>query len=530
MTTLIETTAQMIDQSAAHPAVQFLGTLSYEPNDLIAFWMKNPDGPSLQEFVTAREAVAPTFISKLKKLNESHSIYVSMNSFKDDRSRSEANVAKVRHLWADFDKDGIESLTKLNSSNKVQQPAAISETSDGKYQAVWNVEDDISISEAKRLLKGIAAEFGGDPQVTDCARVLRVPGFKNHKYPHKPEARIEFLDEAPKRYKAKDFDVAVSADQSSDIATVAKSSDPIPNGMRNSVLHFIAFNLWRCGLSPDLLEEQIFRINEERCIPQLTQDEIRLTILKSVTKHPQTPDPTVTIGGAVPGIASSSEPVLDPNDWRSQFRKVGELEEGGVKMLVDGLLPEGTIFIGALSGQGKTLFALSLVKALTTGQPMFGQFDVSEKHPVLYLIPESSARAFKGRLKKFHIPDDERLFLCRTLSEGRTLRLDDPTIHEAVRQMKPVVILDTAIRFSTADDENSSVQNQKLVDDMISLRQLGASAVVAMHHATKSSRVESMDLENSLRGTGDLGACADAVYGIRRDESLYDSGNGPLEF
>jgi hypothetical protein len=231
------------------------------------------------------------------------------------------------------------------------------------------------------------------------------------------------------------------------------------------------------------------------------------------------------------GLEAPVAPVVaaDPKDWRSQFRKVSELEDGGVKMLVNGLLPEGTSFIGGLSGQAKTLLALSLVKALTTGAPMFGHFEVPQKHKVLYLIPESSGRAFKSRLYKFQIPDDDS-FLCRTLSEGPTLRLNDPIILEAVRQMKCVVVLDTAVRFSNADDENSALDNQELVNDIIRLRWTGAPAVIGIHHATKSSRNEEINLENSLRGTGDLAAMCDAVYGIRRDEKLYENGRGPLEF
>jgi len=216
-----------------------------------------------------------------------------------------------------------------------------------------------------------------------------------------------------------------------------------------------------------------------------------------------------------------------PPKWRQQFRTVGQLESGGVQMLVEGFMPEGTCFIGALSGHGKTLIGLSLTKALTTGEPFLDTFRVPKKVPVLYLIPESSGRAFKNRLLKFGIPDDENLFLCRTLSDGPTLLLNDPLILEAVRQLKPVVILDTAVRFSTAKDENSATDNQKLVNDIITLRTAGAAAVIGIHHSPKASAEAKMSLENVLRGTGDLGAMCDGVFGIRRDETLYDNGNGP---
>jgi RecA-family ATPase len=80
-----------------------------------------------------------------------------------------------------------------------------------------------------------------------------------------------------------------------------------------------------------------------------------------------------------------------------------------------------------------------------------------------------------------------------------------------VRQMQPVVILDTVIRFSEAEDENAAAQNKKLVDDVIRLRQAGAVAVIGLHHATKKMRTEGMSLELALRGTGDIAASADAV-------------------
>jgi hypothetical protein len=192
-------------------------------------------------------------------------------------------------------------------------------------------------------------------------------------------------------------------------------------------------------------------------------------------------------------------------------------------------LPEGTIFIGGLPGEGKTLLALSIAKALTTGQLFLGKFSVSETTPTIYLIPESGGRAFRKRCEKFGIPNDPNLFLCRTVSEGSTLPLDDQSLLEAIGKLRPVVVLDTIIRFSEAQDENQAMQNKKLVDDIIRLRQAGAVAVIGLHHATKSMREKGMTLETALRGTGDIAASADAVYGLLRDSMLYNHGLGPNE-
>ena len=216
-------------------------------------------------------------------------------------------------------------------------------------------------------------------------------------------------------------------------------------------------------------------------------------------------------------------------NWRDHFRSIDQLEDGDVRMVIEGFLPEGVNFIGALSGHGKTLFALSMAKAFTTGSAFLGRYKPERIFPVLYLIPESSGRAFKMRCRAFGISRNPELFLCRTVSDGVTLLLDDPILRKAVEVMRPIVFLDTMIRFSYAKEENSASDNQRLAKDILTLRSLGAVAVIGLHHSTKSSAKEEMTLENCLRGTGDIGALCDSVYAIRRDPSLYDDGNGPNE-
>ncbi len=73
------------------------------------------------------------------------------------------------------------------------------------------------------------------------------------------------------------------------------------------------------------------------------------------------------------------------------------------------------------------------------------------------------------------------------------------------------------------------VQNKLLGQDLIGLIHAGAVAVISLHHASKAMRLEGMTLENILRGSGDMAALADVVYGLKRDDKLYDNGAGPLE-
>ncbi len=228
---------------------------------------------------------------------------------------------------------------------------------------------------------------------------------------------------------------------------------------------------------------------------------------------------------------TAQQQTADVSNWHNMFRSVEEMEDGPIVMVIESVLQEGTCFMGANPGDGKTLLGLAFAKAISTGEPLFGlgQYSVPQVRTVIYLIPETRDRAFRKRCEAFRMPKDKMKFMARTISAGVPLELGDPYLLEAVRETKPVVFLDTASRFMKSADENAAAQNRQLVNDVITLLAAGAVCVVLIHHATKASRQEAMSLENMLRGSSDLGAMCDQAYGIRKDMSLYDYGSGPME-
>jgi hypothetical protein len=212
-----------------------------------------------------------------------------------------------------------------------------------------------------------------------------------------------------------------------------------------------------------------------------------------------------------------------PPLWRAKFHTVDELPEGDIDFLIKDTIPEGVSFIGAGSGVGKTWYALSLARALTTGKKFLGIWDVPKPVNVLYLCPEMNAKPFKRRCKLMGIKDR---FFCQTVSDGVPISLDDPNLKTAIRDLSPVIFLDTAIRFSEAEDENAASDNARgLAEDIKALQYLGAPSVICLHHRGKAS-IDSgtMTLENVLRGTGDFGAMCDAVWGLEYDRGPDSTG------
>jgi hypothetical protein len=204
-------------------------------------------------------------------------------------------------------------------------------------------------------------------------------------------------------------------------------------------------------------------------------------------------------------------------EWRKHFRRLSQLDEGPVPMLIENILiAEGATMLVSLSGVGKTWFGLLMAKALTTGKPFLGRFKVPTIVPVVYLVPEMGSRAIRKRAEAMGLPDSEN-FLVRTLKEG-IMPLKSPYLQAMIREMKPVIFLDTAIRFIGNADENSSTESSGgLVAMTFELVRLGARAVVLLHHAPKTfAKLRDMNLENAVRGTGDFGAMCEVVWGIRQ--------------
>jgi hypothetical protein len=381
-------------------------------------------------------------------------------------------------------------------------------------------------------------EMGNVAQTAECPYSARVNNgyvlspFSIHPKTGKPYEIVSNAEivEAPEWLilwlKAKKIDKKKSTTVDANVSVI--------EGGRNNSLASIGGKLRNGGFDHEFILAALLDANEKRCSPPLSGTEVK-TIAASVSRYEPAKEFHLTIAGKPPeqsgptNVAATAAATTEAVDPETCFKSVGELPDGGIDWVIQDIMPEGLNFLGALSGHGKTFFGLSLAKALTTGKPFLGKYAVPTVVPVLYLIPESSGRAFKTRCLRFGIPDDRNLFICRTISEGPVLPLNSPEVLAMVKKLKPVVFVDTAVRFSTASDENSSREQQQLWNEMMEMRLAGARGVMALHHSPKSSQNEEMTLENVLRGSGDIGAQADAVWGIRRDNTLFDNGAGPGE-
>ena len=134
-------------------------------------------------FKTAEEIASPEFQRMLRSANANgRDIYLTPNTLREGSTgRTKADVDEIRHIYLDVDVGGKEALERILKAEGMPDPHHVLETSPGKHQILWQVEG-FGKEEAEQTLRNLAAAHGADPAVTDCSRVLRIPGFRNCKY------------------------------------------------------------------------------------------------------------------------------------------------------------------------------------------------------------------------------------------------------------------------------------------------------------------------------------------------------------
>jgi hypothetical protein len=168
---------------------------NFRPEDRLAVVLVNKHkGDVVQRIASADKIAGEEFQRWLRHMNAAkYEVYVSMNSLQPGaRGRTKADIDQVRHVYLDLDEAGPDALKAILDRQDVPRPNYVLNTSPGKYQVVWKAEG-FTKDQAEGLQRSLARETAADPAATDCARVLRLPGFYNHKYQQPHYVRAEKL-------------------------------------------------------------------------------------------------------------------------------------------------------------------------------------------------------------------------------------------------------------------------------------------------------------------------------------------------
>ncbi len=203
---------------------------NYHPDDRLAVVIKNHlTGQVIQRLDSAQAIASPDFQRWLRFQNSSGgSIYLSVNSLLPEATgRTRAQIETIRHVYLDIDQDGAVVLAKILGDPRIPQPNYVLNTSPGKFQILWRVEE-FTLEQAERLQRVMAAEFGADQSVVDAARVLRVPNFLNAKYPVPHQVTAERLSAVV--YRSSDFHLPLKPSREASLKIPLRPAALRPSG------------------------------------------------------------------------------------------------------------------------------------------------------------------------------------------------------------------------------------------------------------------------------------------------------------
>ena len=200
----------------------------FQPEETIALLLRRENPRSVtQRLVRLETALEPRYQAWLAYENSTGAnLYVAANPLRSgSRKRTKENIASVRHLYIDIDTEGDARLAALRASDLVPPPTSILSTSPGKYQVLWRVEG-FDFERQEQMLKLLAIAFGGDPACTDCNRVLRIPGFLNHKYNPAHCVTVEYPDDSV--WNPDDFRLEIAVTEATAFAPANRGRKPPP--------------------------------------------------------------------------------------------------------------------------------------------------------------------------------------------------------------------------------------------------------------------------------------------------------------
>jgi hypothetical protein len=187
-----------------------------------------------------------------------------------------------------------------------------------------------------------------------------------------------------------------------------------------------------------------------------------------------------------------------------------------ISWVVEDLIAVGNLIVVAGRPGGlKTWIALDMGISTAAGEDWLGVFATAGQ-PVLFVDAENGPILLQQRLNGLLAARGHSADVPFFIADGRGLDLtrvqDQKTLSDWVRVVGPgLVILDNLRRLHSAD-ENSSKEMAPVLGSLKRLASDSGAAILFVHHLSKGVD----DLQQAIRGTGDIDAIADGVLGIEK--------------
>ena len=168
-----------------HPASRFIECLTGDPATPCVFQLL-ADHTSCTVEPRTYKATLANVLPALQHANaQGAGVFITVNQTRGKR-RVASEVSRIRALFVDGDDQQMPAAWDV-------PPTLLHRRSATRWAAFWVLSDDMPLGLFRAAQGALAAKFGGDGQVVDLPRVMRLPGFDHCKNPDS-RATYEIVD------------------------------------------------------------------------------------------------------------------------------------------------------------------------------------------------------------------------------------------------------------------------------------------------------------------------------------------------
>jgi hypothetical protein len=438
------------------------------------------------------------------------------------------HVSIARCLYADFDGGTTIEQARLSwRDNLIPEPTVIVATGGGVH-AWWRLSEpclDMDLHCAYQ--KALASRLGSDRCIHDAPRLMRLPGFVNTKYDHKPLCYVASLD-TDNTYSLSDFPDPTER-ESERVSVVAP---PVPKSMSNLSHRFLnegyvmpagrrqtVFTV-ACDLAARSWDEgDAVKVIEERAqtlgLSEFDFKDLSRQIANAF-KQPRLPcvGDAESVLPAVPDSALVISRAVDLIHAHKEMRRP----------IIKGLLRSGeTMNIIAPPKTGKSWLVSNLAINASLGRKWM-DYDTVESRVLLIdneLHSETTANRLPALCMAMGIDTSELANLFTLNLRGNLIDFNKigPLLFDTIEKNKyDMVILDAFYRFICAGiSENDNGAMAGIYNMVDGWAQKLDCCFVLIHHASKGNQSEK-GVTDVGAGAGSISRAADTHLVLRQHE------------
>lgn len=505
-------------------AFQLLGFI-FEADDLIEF--RTLGRVVSSRWSTLNEAAAK--IEELAGLGSGVQIYFGANPRSRQGGKAE-DVKLARCLFADFDGGTTVEQARLRWRDACIPEPTVIVTTGGGLHAWWRLLEPMTdMAEWTLRQKALARRLGADQSCTDAPRIMRLPGFVNWKYPHRPLCVVESC-EPDNAFSLEEFPTRLEPAQLEPPAQVEEVA-------RGSLSSFSRRFLGDGFCLPHGRRQTIFTVACDLKARAWDQGEAEAAIMGRARQLGLSPDELMDVPRQIrnafskerqplDGPAEEATPVVDDTPPVGILDLIGRNPKMRRPIVHDLLRSGETMNIIAAPKTGKSWMVLDLALSVATGRVWLNRFKV-ERSRILLIDNELHEETLAERIQRVAGAMGIALAELEGWLEVKSLRgclqsfqsLGSGLFKDMPAGKFGMVVFDAFYRFNIGDgaDENdnaSMAATYNLLDAMA--KRLDA-CLVCIHHTSKGNQSEK-SVTDVGAGAGSMSRAADTHLVLREHE------------